>query len=102
MSVTANIEKMLDAKFACKIRPVSEVSEKLDSLIERMRTVEQWVSDLEDHSATTTPQMGALNASLKKALDRLKRLENQVQRQNMRLVGLKEGVKSKTPVDFFE
>ncbi|KAL7388718.1 hypothetical protein ABVT39_019528 [Epinephelus coioides] len=51
-SVTAKIEKMLDSKLANIIKPVSEVAEKLDGLIERMGTVEQWVSDLEDESAT--------------------------------------------------
>lgn len=52
-SVTANEEKMLDSKLANVIKPVNEVAEKLDGLIERMEAEEQRVSDLEDMLATT-------------------------------------------------
>lgn len=68
---------MLDSKLANVIKPVSE---KLDGLIERMRTVEQRVSDLEDESVTTTPRVGALEIQLKKAMENS---ENQCQRQNI-------------------
>lgn len=101
-SVTASIEKMLDSKLANIIKPFNEVSGKLDSVIERMGTVEERVSDLEDVSAATAPRVGALEVQLKKALDRLENLENQTRRQNIRIIGLKEGAERKTPVDIFE
>lgn len=75
-SVTASIEKMLDSKLANIIKPFNEVSGKLDSVIERMGTVEERVSDLEDVSAATALRVGALEVQLKKALDRLENLEN--------------------------
>ncbi|KAL7381399.1 hypothetical protein ABVT39_005072 [Epinephelus coioides] len=96
------MEKMLDSKLANVIKPVSEVAERLDGLIERMVTVEQRVSVLEDESATTMPWVGALETQLKKALEHLENFENQGQRQNVRIVGLKEGTEGKTLVDFFE
>lgn len=100
--VTANIERMLDRKLANIIKPVSEVSEKLDSLIQRMGTVEQRVSDLEDVSSTSTPRMRDMEVQLQKAMDRLESYENQSRRQNVRIIGLKEGLEGKTPVNFFE
>ncbi len=57
---------MLDSKLADIIKPLSEVSEKFDNLIESVWTVE-WVLDLEDVLATTTPWWGALEVQLKKA-----------------------------------
>lgn len=50
--------------------------------MERMGTVEQQVSDLEDG--------WKLEVRQKKALDRLESFENQSRRQNVRIVGLKE------------
>ncbi|KAF0044802.1 hypothetical protein F2P81_003960 [Scophthalmus maximus] len=88
--VTANVEKMLDRKLAHIFKPVSEVSEKLDSLIQRMGTVEQQVSDLEDLSTATAPRVTAVEVQLQKALDRLESYENQSRRQNVRIIGLKE------------
>lgn len=46
--------------------------------------------------------MGALEVQLKKALDRQENFENQTRRQNIRIIGLKEGAEGKTPVDIFE
>uniref|UniRef100_A0A8C5DIG8 Reverse transcriptase domain-containing protein n=1 Tax=Gouania willdenowi TaxID=441366 RepID=A0A8C5DIG8_GOUWI len=100
--VTANIEKMLDSKLANIIKPVSEFSGKLDSLIQRMGTAEQRISDLEDTSAATAPRVKALEGELQKALDRLENFENQSRRQNLRIVGLNEGSEGRTPVEFFE
>lgn len=100
--VTANIERMLDSKLASIIKPVGEVSEKLDSLIQRLGTVEQRVSDLEDASATTAPRVRALEVQLQKVTGRLDSFENQSRRQNVRIVGLKEGTEGKSPVAFLE
>uniref|UniRef100_A0A8C5N7I9 Reverse transcriptase domain-containing protein n=1 Tax=Gouania willdenowi TaxID=441366 RepID=A0A8C5N7I9_GOUWI len=100
--VTANIEKMLDSKLANIIKPVSEFSGKLDSLIQMMGTAEQRISDLEDTSAATAPRVKALEGELQKALDRLENFENQSRRQSLRIVGLNEGSEGRTPVEFFE
>lgn len=51
---------MLDSKLANIVKPFSKVSEKLDSLIQRMEAVEQRVSNLEDVSAETAPRMTTL------------------------------------------
>lgn len=95
--VTANIERMLNSKLASIIKLVGEVSEKLNSLIQRLGTVEQWVSDLEDASAATAPRVRALEVQLQKVTDRLDSFENQSRRQNVRIVGLKEGTEGKSP-----
>lgn len=89
--VTANIEMMLDSKLANIIKKVGEVSEKFDSLIQRLGTVKQQISDLEDASAVTAPWVKALEVQLQKVTDRPESFENPSQRQNVRIVGLKEG-----------
>ena len=48
--------------------------------------VEQWVSDLEDESATIMPRVGALEIQLKKVVESLENFENQSRRQNVRIV----------------
>lgn len=100
--VTANIAKMLDSKLDVILKPVTEVSEKIDSVLERIGTVEQRVSDLEDMCTANTPRFDSVEAALKKATERLDYLENQSRRQNVRIVGLKEGMEGKHPVAFFE
>lgn len=100
--VTANIAKMLDSKLDTILKPVTEVSEKIDNVLERLGTVEQRVSDLEDRCTANAPRLDSVETALKKAMERLDNIENQSRRQNVRIVGLKEGIEGKNPVDFFE
>uniref|UniRef100_A0A669AXN8 L1 transposable element RRM domain-containing protein n=1 Tax=Oreochromis niloticus TaxID=8128 RepID=A0A669AXN8_ORENI len=100
--VTSNISKVLDSKIHEVIKPINELTEKFDNLIERMGTVEQRVSDLEDVTATSEPRIAALETQLKKAMERLESFENQSRRQNVRIIGLKEGAEGRAPVDFFK
>lgn len=83
-----------DSKLANIIKPVCELSEKLDNLIQRPGTVEQWVSDLEDESATMAPWVKALEGQLQRVTDRLESFKNQSRRQNVRIVG----TEGKSPV----
>ncbi|KAK7939089.1 hypothetical protein WMY93_002415 [Mugilogobius chulae] len=96
--VTANISKMLDDKLS----PLNELSEKFDAVMERMDTVEQRVSDLEDAATTSEQRISSLEAQLGKAVERLEAFENQDRRQNVRIVGLKEGIEGASPVEFFQ
>lgn len=100
--VTSNISKYMDIKISEVIKPINELTEKFDNLIERMETVEQRVSDLEDVTATNEPRIAALETQLKKAMERLESFENQSRRQNVRIVGLKEGAEGRAPVDFLK
>ncbi|CAG5896671.1 unnamed protein product [Menidia menidia] len=100
--VTENISKMLDDKLAGVIKPMNELTEKFDTLIERVEAVEQRVSDLEDITAANDPRICALETQLKKAMERLDSFENQSRRQNVRIIGLKEGAEGDAPVKFFE
>lgn len=59
--VTRIIEKMLDTKRANILKPVTEMSEKLDKLVDRLGTVER-VSDLEDNAATNAPRLESLES----------------------------------------
>lgn len=65
--VTRNIEEMLDTKFANILKPVTEMSEKLDKLVDRLGTVEQRVSDLEDNAAANAPRLDSVESALKKS-----------------------------------
>lgn len=65
--MTRNIEKLLDAKLANVLKPVTEMSEKLDKLVDRVGTVEQPVSDLEDITAADSPQLASVEQELKKS-----------------------------------
>uniref|UniRef100_A0A3B3CLD3 L1 transposable element RRM domain-containing protein n=1 Tax=Oryzias melastigma TaxID=30732 RepID=A0A3B3CLD3_ORYME len=100
--MTKNMAKMLDDKLATILKPVTDLSEKFDNIIERMTTLEQRVSDLEDGSARSAPRMESVEKALQKALERLDNHENQSRRQNIRVIGLKEGVEGSDPVVFFE
>lgn len=100
--VTTNIAEMLDAKLAAVVKPVTELSEKLDGILERVTAVENRVSDLEDVSTVTGPKLESLENALKKALERLDNYENQSRRQNIKITGLKTSFEGKDPVSFFE
>ncbi|KAK7896356.1 hypothetical protein WMY93_021681 [Mugilogobius chulae] len=100
--VTHNVEKMLDSKFAEILKPVNEVSGKLDRLGDRIEAVEQRVSDLEDTAEATAPRLDSLESTLKKAVERLENYENQIRQQNIKIIGLKEGAEGSNPRMFFE
>lgn len=100
--VTRNIKEMLDTTLANILKPVTEMSEKLDKIVDRLGTVEQRVSDLEDNVAANTPRLESVESALKKAMEKLENYENQSRRQNVRIIGLKEGTEGKNPLVFFE
>ena len=68
--VTRNIEQMLDTKLTNILKPVTEMSEKLDKLVDRLGMVEQRVSNLEDNSAANTPRLESVESALKKAMEK--------------------------------
>ena len=100
--VTRNIKEMLDSTLANILKPVTEMSEKLDKIVDRLAAVEQRVSDLEDNAAANTPRLEAVESALEKAMGKLENYENQSRRQNVRIIGLKEGTEGKDPPVFFE
>ena len=100
--VTRNIKEMLDTTLANILKPVTEMSENLDKIVDRLGSVEQRVSDLEDNAAANTPRLESVESALKRAMERLENYENQSRRQNIRIIGLKEGTKGKNPPVFFE
>lgn len=65
------------SKLANIIKPVIEFSEKFYNLIEKIGTVELWISDPGHTSTTTLPWVEVLEAQLKKELDCLESFENQ-------------------------
>ena len=67
--VTRNIEQMLDTKLTNILKPVTEMSEKLDKLVDRLGMVER-VSNLEDNSAASTPRLESVESALKKAMEK--------------------------------
>lgn len=89
--VTGNIKEMLDTTLANILKPVTEMSEKPDKIVDRLGAVEQRVSDLEDNAAANTPRLELVESVLKKAMEKLENYENQSWRQNFRIIGLKEG-----------
>ncbi|KAK7915820.1 hypothetical protein WMY93_011581 [Mugilogobius chulae] len=78
------------------------ISGKLDRLGDRIEAVEQRVSDLEDTAEATAPRLDSLESTLKKAVERLENYENQIRRQNIKIIGLKEGAEGTNPRMFFE
>lgn len=55
--VTTNIAEMLDAKLAAVVKPVTELSGKLDGILERVTAIENRISDLEDVSTVNGPKI---------------------------------------------
>lgn len=64
-------------KLANILKPVTQMSERLDKLVDRLGIVEQRVSDLEDNAAADAPQLDSVELVLKKAMERLENFENQ-------------------------
>uniref|UniRef100_A0A3B5M6N4 L1 transposable element RRM domain-containing protein n=1 Tax=Xiphophorus couchianus TaxID=32473 RepID=A0A3B5M6N4_9TELE len=100
--VTKNIEEILDRKVAAILKPVSELAEKFDSMTRRMAAAEQRISDLEDVTTKSAPRMDGMEKTIERALERLDSLENQSRRQNIKIMGLKEGIEGREPAAFFE
>ncbi|KAK5604897.1 hypothetical protein CRENBAI_007374 [Crenichthys baileyi] len=76
--------------------------EKFDSMTRRMAAAEQRISDLEDVTTRNTPRMEDMEKTIKRTLERLDSLENQSRRQNIKIMGLKEGIEGRETAAFFE
>ena len=100
--VTRYIKEMLDTTLAFILEPVTEMSEKLDKIVDRLGAVEQRVSDLEDNVAANAPRLESMESALERSMERLENYENQSRRQNVRIIGLEEGTEGKNPPVFFE
>ncbi len=104
-AVNCIVEKMsivLEKKLQAIRDPISEISGKLDNMIKRVVEAEQRISDLEDNQVNNSTRLGSIDSTLQKALERIEDLENRSRRQNIRIVGLKEGIEGGDPIVFFE
>ncbi|CAG5927165.1 unnamed protein product, partial [Menidia menidia] len=100
--VTKNIEEIMDRKVTAILKPVSELAEKFDSMTRRMAAAEQRISDLEDATTRSAPRIESMEKTIGKTLERLDSIENQSRRQNIKIMGLKEGIEGREPAAFFE
>ncbi len=104
-AVNCIVEKVLivnEKKLQAIRDPISEILVKLDNMIKRVIEAEQRISALEDNQVNSSTRLGSIDSSLQKALERIEDLENRSRRQNIRIVGLKEGTEGGDPIAFFE
>lgn len=100
--IVEKVSIVLEKKLQAIRDPISEISGKLDNMIKRVIEAEQRISDLEDNQVNSSTRLGSIESSLQKALEHIEDLENRSRRQNIRIVGLKEGTEGGDPIAFFE
>lgn len=100
--IIKKVSIVLEKKLKAIRDPISEISGKLDSMIKKVKEAEHRISDLEDNQANSSTRLASVELSLQKTLERVEDLENRSQRQNIRIIGLKEGTEGSDPTAFFE
>lgn len=91
--VSHSIEKMLDG-------PVTEMSERLYKLVDRIGSLEQRVSDLKEGERTNVPWLDLMESVLKKAMEKLENYE--LESKDIKIIDQKERIEDKNPVAFFK
>lgn len=90
------------AKFDGIISAIESIRKEMNECTERMSQAEQRISSAEDDVASVQSKVRALESKCKTLEDHVLDLEARSRRNNLRLVGLPEGVEGRDPCSFLE
>lgn len=101
-AVTENLSAFLDEKFARFESTLDSITTRLEDNTKRITEAESRVSQNEDNVAELHNKVAALEKTVQSLFERAEDAENRSRRDNIRIVGLKEGAEGRQPVHFFQ
>lgn len=100
--VTDRISLLMDEKFAGLQTTLENLAGLIQEHSTRVEETENRISAAEDEVSTLKTNMISLQRSVKVMEERIDDLENRSRRDNIRIVGLGEGIEGRQPLQFFE
>lgn len=101
-TVTKQIGALMELKFAELHSTLDKLSRCVDDNTKRIAETETRISDSEDRTASLENKLAELEKKVKILTDRAEDSENRSRRDNIRIMGLKEGTEGNQAVRFFE
>lgn len=101
-NVTAKISALMDIKFTELHATLNTLTSRIDDNSKRLSEAENRVSDNEDRTNSLETKISLLEKKVEELTARADDSENRNRRENIRLIGLKEGSEGKQAVAFFE
>ncbi|XP_063076956.1 SH3 and cysteine-rich domain-containing protein 2-like [Engraulis encrasicolus] len=101
-SVTAKISALIDTKFAELQVNLNALSNRIDDNSKRLSEAENRVSENEDRTVSLETKIALLEKKVQDLTTRADDIENRSRRDNIRVIGLKEGTEGNQAVEFFE
>lgn len=101
-AVTDNLTAFLDEKFARFESTLDTITSRLEDNTKRITEAENRVSRTEDKMAELHNKISSLEKTVQSLSERAEDAENRSRRDNIRIIGLKEGAEGRQPVKFFE
>ena len=100
--VTESIGKLLEEKLTNFTNTLEVMTNRVEGNSKILDEAEDRVSTLEDMLATTENKLREVEEKLQTLTEKVYDMENRTRRDNIRVVGLKEGAEGEQPVTFFE
>uniref|UniRef100_A0A3Q3N5N0 L1 transposable element RRM domain-containing protein n=1 Tax=Labrus bergylta TaxID=56723 RepID=A0A3Q3N5N0_9LABR len=101
-NVTEKISALMELKFAELKSSLDKLSTRIGDDTKRITETECSISDGEDRTASLENKLAELERRVKTLTDRAEDSENRSRRDNIRVIGLKEGAEGRQAVKFFE
>lgn len=101
-TVTEQIGALMERKFAELHSTLDKLSRRVEDNTKRITETETRISDGEDRTASLENKLTELEKKVKTLTDRADDSENRSRRDNIRIMGLKEGTEGNQAVRFFE
>lgn len=101
-TVTEKIGTLMEKKFTELHSILDKLSSRVEDNTKRITETENRISDDEDRITTLENKLAELEQRVKILTDRAEDSENRSRRENIRIIGLKEGAEGNQAVRFFE
>lgn len=101
-TVTQQIGALMERKFEELHSTLDRLSRRVEDNTKRITETENRISDGEDRTASLQNKLAELEKKVKILTDRAEDSENRSRRDNIRIMGLKEGTEGNQAVRFFE
>ena len=101
-NVTEKISALMKLKFAELQPSLTILGSRIDDNSKRLTEAESRISENEDRTSSLENKVAHLEQKVKSLADRAEASENRSRRDNIRIIGLKEGTEGKNAVIFFE
>ncbi|CAM4683952.1 unnamed protein product [Leuciscus chuanchicus] len=100
-TVTEKIGALMEQKFTELHSTLDKLSSRVEDNVKRITEAENRISDGEDRTTTLENKLTELEQRVKILTDRAEDSENRSRRDNIRILGLKEGTEGNQAVRFF-